>query len=91
MEKPVSPPSPWSPEVGRAYHPRMPGSLAGELMAEFNPRIHVVELVNQVFHYYRGAFGSFEEVPPRYTWRKVDFRVDDTVVYVDLQGASVDG
>jgi len=43
----------------------MPGSVAGELMAEFNPRIHVVELVNQVFHYYRGAFGSFDEVPPR--------------------------
>lgn len=61
-----------------------------KLMAEFNPRIHVVELVNLGFHYYRGAFGSFEEVPPRYTWKKVDYRVDDTVVYVDLQGASVD-
>ena len=60
------------------------------LMAEFNPRIHVVELTDPGFHYYRGAFGSFDEVPPRYTWRKVDFRVDDTVVYVDLQGASVD-
>ncbi len=59
-------------------------------MAELSPRIHVVELVNQVFHYYRGVFGSFDEVPPRYTWRKVDFRVDDTVVYVDMQGASVD-
>ena len=59
-------------------------------MAEFAPRIHVVELANPGFHYYRGAFGSFDEVPPRYTWRKVDFRVDDTVVYVDLQGASVD-
>jgi hypothetical protein len=59
-------------------------------MAQFPSRIHVVELVNLGYQYYRGSFGSFEEVPPRYTWRKVDFRVDDTVVYVDLQGASVD-
>ena len=59
-------------------------------MTELNPRIHVVELVNPGFHYYRGAFGSFKEAPPRYTWRKVDFRADDTVVYVDLQGTSLD-
>ncbi len=59
-------------------------------MVEFAPRIHVVELASPGFHYYRGAFGSFDEAPPRYTWRKVDFMVDDTVFYVDLQGACVD-
>jgi hypothetical protein len=59
-------------------------------MAEINSRIHVVELANLGFLYYRGSFRSFDEVPPRYTWKKVDFRVDDTVVYVDLQEASVD-
>ncbi len=87
------------------FHPPLPGHqrsvelfnhgcryrLPVNLMAEYNPRIHVVELTDPGFRYYRGAFRSFEEVPPRYTWKKVDFRVEDTVVYVDLQGASVDG
>ena len=48
------------------------------------PRIHVVELSPLGFRYYRGAYESFEEAPPRYTWRMVDYRVDDTVVYVDM-------
>ncbi|MDP6457922.1 MAG: hypothetical protein QGF78_01120 [Candidatus Bathyarchaeota archaeon] len=60
-----------------------------KLITEFVPRIHVVELADWGFHYYLGAFYSFEEVPPRYTWRKVEFRVNDTVVYVDLQRSSV--
>jgi hypothetical protein len=51
------------------------------------PRIHVIELAPYGFRYYRGAFKSFEEVPPRYTWRMVDFRVDDTVVYVDMRNS----
>jgi hypothetical protein len=51
------------------------------------PRIHVIELDPYGFRYYRGAFGSFEEVPPRYTWRRVDYRVDDTVVYVDMRNS----
>ena len=59
-------------------------------MVEYPPRIHVVELANMGFNYYRGSFGSFDEAPPRYTWRKDDFRINDTVVYVDLQWASVD-
>ena len=58
-------------------------------MAEFSPRIHVVELAHMGYNFYRGTYDSFKEVPPRYTWKKVDFRVDDTVVYVDLQGAKV--
>ena len=53
-------------------------------MVEFNPRIHVVELAPMGYRYYRGAFKNFEEAPPRYTWRKVDYRVDNTVIYVDL-------
>lgn len=52
-----------------------------------SPRVHVVELAPHGFRYYRGSFGSFEEAPPRYTWREVDYRVDDPVVYVDLQGS----
>lgn len=51
------------------------------------PRIHVVELAPYGFRYYRGAFDSIEEVPPRYTWRKVDYRADDTIVYVDMQNS----
>jgi hypothetical protein len=51
------------------------------------PRIHVVELAPFGFRYYKGAFESFEEAPPRYTWRKVDYRVDDTIVYVDLNNS----
>jgi hypothetical protein len=53
-------------------------------MVEFNPRIHVVELVPMGYRYYRGAFKSIEEAPPRYTWRKVDYRADNTIIYVDL-------
>jgi len=52
-------------------------------------RIHVVEMAPLGYRYYRGAFKSFEEVPPRYTWRKVDYRVHDTVVYVDLCNSEV--
>jgi len=58
-------------------------------MAQFAPRIHVVETTTLGFHYYRGNFRSFDEAPPRYTWKKVDFRAEDTVVYVDLQGSEV--
>ena len=54
-------------------------------------RIHVVELAPFGYRYYRGAFESFEDAPPRYTWRKVDYRVDDTVVYADLQGSELAG
>lgn len=50
----------------------------------FNPKIHVVELAPLGFRYYRGKFRSFEETPPRYTWKEIDYRADDTVVYVDL-------
>ena len=46
-------------------------------------RIHVVEFTPLGFRYYRGSYESFEEAPPRYAWRMVDYRVDDTVVYVD--------
>ena len=56
-------------------------------MSDFKPRIHVVELAPFGFRYYRGAFNTFEEVPPRYTWRRVDYRSDDTVVYVDLNNS----
>lgn len=49
-----------------------------------NPRIHVVELAPYGFRFYRGWFRNFDEVPPQYTWRKVDYRVDETVVYVDM-------
>ena len=59
-------------------------------MTQFAPRIHVVETKTLGFHYYRGYFSSLDETPPRYTWRKVDFRGDDTVVYVDLQSSEVD-
>jgi hypothetical protein len=51
---------------------------------EFSPRIHVVELAPFGFRYYRGAFESFEEAPPRYTWRRVDYGMDDTTIYVDM-------
>lgn len=54
---------------------------------EKKTRIHVIELAQFGFRYYRGAFESFEEVPPRYTWRKVDYRIDDTVVYVDMHNS----
>ena len=54
-----------------------------------SPRVHVVELAPHGFRYYRGSFGSFEEAPPRYTWREVDYRVNDSVVYVDLQGSEL--
>lgn len=54
-----------------------------------SPRVHVVELGPHGFRYYRGSFGSFEEAPPRYTWREVDYRMDDSVVYVDLQGSEL--
>lgn len=53
------------------------------------PRIHVIELAPFGYQYYKGAFESFDEVPPRYTWRKVDYRVDDTMVYVDLVNSEV--
>ena len=52
-------------------------------------RVHVVELAPHGFRYFRGSFGSFEEAPPRYTWREVDYRVDDSVVYVELQGSEL--
>ena len=58
-------------------------------MFDFKPRIHVVELAPLGFRYYRGAFNTFEEVPPRYTWRRVDYRSDDTVVYVDLNNSNL--
>ena len=51
------------------------------------PRIHVVELAPFGFRFYKGSYDSFEDAPPRYTWQKVDYRVDDTVVYADLQGS----
>ena len=57
-------------------------------MVEFNPRIHVVELAPMGYRYYRGAFQSFEEVPPKDTWRKVDYKSDNTIVYVDLSNES---
>jgi len=53
------------------------------------PRIHVIELAPFGYRYYKGAFESFDEVPPRYTWRKVDYRVEDTMVYVDLVNSEV--
>jgi len=53
------------------------------------PRIHVIELAPFGYQYYKGAFESFDEVPPRYTWRKVDYRIDDTMVYVDLLNSEV--
>jgi hypothetical protein len=53
------------------------------------PRIHVIELAPFGYHYYRGAFDSFDEVPPRYTWRKVDYRIDDTMVYVDMVNSEI--
>ncbi|MGD2201710.1 MAG: hypothetical protein PVJ38_08785 [Candidatus Bathyarchaeota archaeon] len=62
--------------------------MVGDL-AEFDPRIHVVELAGLGFRYYRGCFESLEEAPPKYTWRRIDFREDDTIVYVDLQGSEV--
>lgn len=49
----------------------------------------MVELAPFGFRYYRGAFNTFEEVPPRYTWRRVDYRSDDTVVYVDLNNSEL--
>lgn len=58
-------------------------------IAAKRPRVHVVELASFGFRYYRGSFGSFEEAPPRYTWREVDYRVDDSVVYADLQGSEL--
>ena len=57
--------------------------------SERRPRLHVVEMAPLGYRYYRGAFDSFEEVPPRYTWRKVDYRVDDTIIYVDLHSSEV--
>jgi hypothetical protein len=54
---------------------------------ETRPRIHVIELAPFGFRYYRGAYESFDEVPPRYTWRKVDYRVYDTMVYVDMENS----
>ena len=53
-------------------------------LVEYNPRIHVVELAPMGYRYYKGAFSSFEQVPPRYTWRQIDYRSDGTIVYVDL-------
>jgi len=53
------------------------------------PRIHVVELAPFGFRFYKGSYDSFEDAPPRYTWRKVDYRMDDTVVYADLQGSEL--
>ena len=58
-------------------------------MFDFKPRIHVVELAPLGFRYYRGAFNTFKEVPHRYTWRRVDYRSDDTVVYVDLNNSNL--
>ncbi len=60
------------------------------IVADFSPRVHVVELAPSGYRYYRGSFESLEEAPPDYTWRMVDFRADDTVVYVDLQESEVD-
>jgi hypothetical protein len=55
-----------------------------KMAKEFSPRIHVVELAPLGFRYYRGAFESFEEAPPKYTWRRVDYGMDDTTIYVDM-------
>ena len=57
------------------------------VISKRKPRIHVVELAPFGFRYYKGAFESFEEAPPKYTWKKVDYRVDDTIVYVDLNNS----
>jgi hypothetical protein len=54
------------------------------------PRVHVIELTSHGFRYYRGAFKSFGEAPPRYTWIRVDYRVYDNVVYVDMQKSIVE-
>jgi hypothetical protein len=64
--------------TGLKHRLKMPGAQ------EFNPRIHVVELAPLGFRYYRGTFESFEEAPPRYTWRRVDYGIDDTTIYVDM-------
>jgi len=53
------------------------------------PRIHVIELAPFGYRYYKGAFESFDEIPPRYTWRKVDYRIKDTIVYVDLVNSEI--
>ena len=58
------------------------GILVGKL------RIHVIELAPFGYQYYRGVYNSFDNVPPRYTWRKVDYRLDETMVYVDMQNAA---
>lgn len=59
-------------------------------MSGFNPRIHVVELAPHGFRYYRGYCDSLDEAPPRYTWRRVDYRADDMVVYVDLTDSEIE-
>ena len=51
---------------------------------EFRPRIHIIELAPLGFKYYRGAYESFNEAPPRYTWRRVDYGMDNTMIYVDM-------
>ena len=82
--------SPRSTNLGRTYQKINEGWSRVLEITDFNPRIHVVELAPLGFRYYRGAYRSFEEVPPRYTWKKVDYRADDTVVYVDLNRSDSD-
>ena len=45
------------------------------------PRIHVIELVPFGYRYYRGVFESFDEIPPKYTWKKIDYTKNETIVY----------
>lgn len=73
-----------STNLGRIYQKINEGWLRVPDISDFNPRIHVVELAPLGFRYYRGSFESFEEAPPRYTWKEIDYRVDDTVIYVDF-------
>jgi hypothetical protein len=82
--------SPYSTNLGRIYQQNHEGWWRVPDISEFNPRIHVVELAPLGFRYYRGSFESFEEAPPRYTWKKIDYRADDTVVYVDLNNPETD-
>ena len=59
-------------------------------LISYNPKIHVVELAPLGFRFYRGSFDSWEEVPPRYTWRMIDYRIDNTIIYVDLGNSDLD-
>jgi len=80
--------SPCSTNLGRIYQQNHEGWCRVPDISDFNPRIHVVELAPLGFRYYRGSFESFGEAPPRYTWKKIDYRVDDTVIYVDFNSDS---